>query len=308
MELKTFLFHRVHPQRDPMWDPIDPLHFDFIIKTLSEQFELVQFEKFMLGDHKQQTNKPLASVVFDDGYKDFIEYALPVLKKYNCPASMYIVTNCINNQLPPWTYILDEQLYHTQKLVLDFSSTMIAGLNKKFVFKNVEERMEFGRKLKIRLKQIPNNLRLHICKLVSEQFDDVIISDSLMMTWEELKQISEEGVEIGSHSKSHPLLAKIESEFDLKEELEDAYKEISLHLGKPPISISYPVGSYNQHVMEIASQVGYKLGLAVLQRSFRVSKVQMMGIPRIELYNESVFKTKLRMSGKLEQIKKLIGR
>ena len=79
MQLKVFLFHRVHPQRDLMWDPIDPLHFDYIIQKLSKQYSLVQFENFVMNGIAKKSDKPVASVVFDDGYRDFIQYSLIII-------------------------------------------------------------------------------------------------------------------------------------------------------------------------------------------------------------------------------------
>ena len=42
--------------------------------------------------------------MFDDGYKDNIEYAAPILRQFKCPASFYVVTDCIDRNVPTWTY------------------------------------------------------------------------------------------------------------------------------------------------------------------------------------------------------------
>ena len=123
MTIKIFLFHRVSPQRDILWDPIAPEKFDQIIRFISKNYEVVQLEKAIL-EPPRKTDKPFAAFVFDDGYRDFILYALPILKKYNCPTSMYVVTDCIEQQLPPWTYILDYHFIHSKILKLQLDTAL----------------------------------------------------------------------------------------------------------------------------------------------------------------------------------------
>src|SRR6185295_15759100 len=101
MDMKVFLFHRVSPERDILWDPIAPAAFERMIRFISKNYQVVELEKTILGAQQSKTTKPLAAIVFDDGYKDFAEFSWPVLKKYHCPCSMYVVTNCVEEQLPP---------------------------------------------------------------------------------------------------------------------------------------------------------------------------------------------------------------
>ncbi|MEI2824763.1 MAG: polysaccharide deacetylase family protein, partial [Chitinophagaceae bacterium] len=68
------------------------------------------------------SEKKIATVLFDDGYKDNLEMAAPILSKYKCPASFYVVTDCIDRNIPTWTYILDDRFSKTrkEKIELDF--------------------------------------------------------------------------------------------------------------------------------------------------------------------------------------------
>ena len=79
-------------------------------------------------------------------------------------------------------------------------------------------------------------------------------------------------------------------------------------IGAPPIAISYPVGSVNDVVVDEAKRTGYRrLGLATGQRVYdTAANADLFRIPRIELYNENWWKTRMRISGHLEIIKKWI--
>jgi len=78
-------------------------------------------------------------------------------------------------------------------------------------------------------------------------------------------------------------------------------------LGFFPKTISYPVGSYNNTTIRLSKEVGYKIGLAVKQDVYSPKEDGIFEVPRIELYNESWFKTRLRISHTLEKIKKIVN-
>jgi peptidoglycan/xylan/chitin deacetylase (PgdA/CDA1 family) len=301
MKIKIFLFHRISPVRDHLWDPIEPSHFEFIINFLNKKYTLVPLETTLLEPEKKHS-KPLASVVFDDGYKDFLNYSLPILKKYHCPASMYVVTDCVSKQLPPWTYILDYHFSESKKLKLNINNDLLPSHLRINSFSNVSERISFAKQFKPFLKTIPNDQRIELYNQVTESLDDVKVHNDLIMNWTELKQIKAEGIEIGSHTQTHPLLAKIDSESDLIKEIKVSGEIIESQLGSFPLTLSYPIGSYNETVKIIAKQSGYKFGLAVNQGFYDNNMQDVFEIPRTELYNESELKTKLRISGIIQKI------
>jgi peptidoglycan/xylan/chitin deacetylase (PgdA/CDA1 family) len=93
---------------------------------------------------------------------------------------------------------------------------------------------------------------------------------------------------------------------DIKEELMGSGKIIEEKLGYFPVTISYPVGSYNGVTIKLAREAGYKMGLAVKQEVYFQGQHNIFEIPRIELYNESWLKTKLRMENIVGRLSKLL--
>ncbi|NIQ16060.1 MAG: polysaccharide deacetylase family protein, partial [Candidatus Dadabacteria bacterium] len=89
-----------------------------------------------------------------------------------------------------------------------------------------------------------------------------------MMTWEEISEMSRNGIEIGSHTKSHPKLAELD-ELKAREELIGAKKQIEDHIGREVEFASYPFGSFNDEVKQVA-KTAFK---AVV--STRVGKVRV---------------------------------
>lgn len=77
------------------------------------------------------------------------------------------------------------------------------------------------------------------------------------MTWEDVKNISDMGFEIGSHMLRHVDLTSL-SEEDLYDELKKSKDIISSHIGQPIDTCSYPYGHINDKVVSMAKKAGYK--------------------------------------------------
>ena len=112
--IRNFLFHRVNSNRDPLWDPMSPDLFEKCIRYIKKNYEIKLFEELM-NSKDLSKNKNFATIMFDDGYKDNYDIALPILEKYNVKASFYIVTDCIENNVLTWTHKLE---YCFQKMKL----------------------------------------------------------------------------------------------------------------------------------------------------------------------------------------------
>jgi peptidoglycan/xylan/chitin deacetylase (PgdA/CDA1 family) len=297
--IKNFLFHRVNPQRDKLWDPMDVALFEKSISYISNTHDVVLLEDLVGKNAKGK----FATIMFDDGYKDNLEYAAPILEKYKCKASFYVVTDCIDRNEVTWTHFLDHAFQNTKKNELTLGLGFIPGELKRC---SNETRIEFAAKLKPFLKKISHAQRIQVLNVIKETFSD-IDPPKLMMNWKEVAQLKNAGHYIGSHSVSHAMLGTMENELDVRNELINSGTKIKDQLGYFPKTISYPVGSFNDQTKQLAKENGYEIGLAVKQTPYDPNTFDNFEIPRIELYNESWWKTRSRITNSLEKFKSLIG-
>lgn len=82
-------YHSVNP--DHPWS-IKPDKFEEQIKFLTSNYSIAPLKKFF------NFNKNSFVITFDDGYEDNFNFALPILKKYNCPATFFICTGFITKE------------------------------------------------------------------------------------------------------------------------------------------------------------------------------------------------------------------
>jgi peptidoglycan/xylan/chitin deacetylase (PgdA/CDA1 family) len=304
VKIRNFLFHRVNPVRETLWDPMDVKLFDRCLAFIARHYHVVLLEN-LLSERIDTPKKPYATIGFDDGYKDNIEYAAPILEKHRLFASFYVVTDCIDRNIPTWTHSLDHAFEFTAKSKIDLSFDFLPEALHVSDLPDHKARMEYIRKLKPAIKKISHRDRNVVMNAVAKAFDDVSIP-RFMMNWEDLKQLQTAGHYIGSHTVTHGMMATMASEEDIKNELVLSGEKIREHLGYFPKTISYPLGSYDKRVIRFAKDAGYQFGLAVKQDIYRSDEDDLFEIPRIELYNEPWLKTRMRISNSLEDIKKII--
>ena len=249
--------------------------------------------------------KNVATILFDDGYKDNIQYAAPILAKYNCKASFYVVTECIDRNIPTWTHILEHCFQYTKRSDIDLIFNFLPLDLQVTELSTQEKRIEYVRKLKPFLKKISHRNRNLILDRVIQSFNDVDLP-RIMMDWQDLLKLTEQGHYIGSHTVSHCMLGTMDDPNEIKDELQLSGWMIEKHLGYFPKTISYPVGSYNETTINLSKEAGYTIGLAVKQKPYYPEKDGIFEIPRIELYNENWLKTRMRISNILEDIKTVI--
>jgi peptidoglycan/xylan/chitin deacetylase (PgdA/CDA1 family) len=102
----------------------------------------------------------------------------------------------------------------------------------------------------------------------------------LTMQWETLHELAERGVEIGSHTASHPHLLDLGDD-ELREELAGSRERIEDELGRPCRFISYPYGEDDPRVRDAARHAGYAAGYTLRGHRRRAGR---FSLPRVDVY------------------------
>ena len=182
---------------------------------------------------REHISKPTI-IYFDDGYKDNLTVALPILKKYKIPATIFVTTGLINRTHLLWTIELRALL--TEKGISPIEQVKIIDRLK--TLSDIDSRAEIVKKY----GALSSEMRQQI--------------GNLYLNWDEVRQLAREGVEIGSHAVSHSRLTECSDE-QLMNELRGSKEEIESQLGGPVFSFSYPHGRWNDRVNSALEKAGY---------------------------------------------------
>ncbi|MBC7260053.1 MAG: polysaccharide deacetylase family protein [Chloroflexi bacterium] len=99
------------------------------------------------------------------------------------------------------------------------------------------------------------------------------------MTWAQVEQLSRAGMDVESHSYSHPMLTRLSDE-DLLREIRKAGDAIERHTGKHPRLFSYPYGTYNRQVVDALRAEGY-LGAVTLRSGTARTSPSVFDLARV---------------------------
>jgi peptidoglycan/xylan/chitin deacetylase (PgdA/CDA1 family) len=268
-DIKILAYHRVLPREPEEGFPYDlelvsawADEFDWQMAYLAKHYQVItchELAGFM--DAGVWPDKPCVMVTFDDGYLDNHDVALPILQRHGLPAVVFVTTGYIGGEGTFWYDQLVHEVLHSQANRLMLTP---GGEHVDLGHGEAARRVACTRLLR-HMKRVSNDERL---ATLARWHDDLGVnskpdpaSQHRPMNWTHVKALSDAGVEIGSHTVTHPVLSRIQDVEHLKREFAASKEAIEAHLGKPVLSVAYPTGgrtAYTEQVMACAEQCGYR--------------------------------------------------
>ena len=232
--------------------------------------------------------KRFVCITFDDGYRDNLDFAYPVLKKYQVPFAIYVATGFTDRVGEMWWLAL-EAVIAKNKLV----GLQLDGEDRLFNCRTAEEKRATYDYLYwwLRRRETEEELRQVVRELAARYNVDIAkFCADLCMTWEEIAGLAADPlVTIGAHTVNHPILAKV-PERAVRSELTNSRDVIEAALGVKPQHLAYPVGdrtSAGPREFKIAAELGYKTAVTTRPGAiFRGHADHLLALPRISLNGE----------------------
>ncbi len=302
-KILILLYHRICQPENFFQPAVSPERFEEQIRFISQHFEVVSTSRmFEIMDKKQLPQKPLAVITFDDGYRDNLETAYPILKKYNVPATIFLATESLEGA-PMWTSRVEAMFKNTA-----IKNLTVESLSKERTFElgSYEDRMKICHEVKSEMKQVPDSHRQTILEELEERMGGCKLSAE-MLSWDDVRQMMQDPlIEFGSHSVSHRMLANL-SLPEILSELEQSKEKIRNETGKEPCFISYPGNSYDVRVEKAAEQVGYEAAFAVDQELADFSQ-NRFSIKRVHIEDEPLYSFRAEICLITSFFRRLFGR
>jgi peptidoglycan/xylan/chitin deacetylase (PgdA/CDA1 family) len=111
-----------------------------------------------------------------------------------------------------------------------------------------------------------------------------MVEKSDYLTWEQIKLLAANGIEIGGHTKTHPLLPTLDAAAS-REELIGGKQDIETQLGQNITTFCYPTGRYNDKVIQQVKEAGYIAAVTMVQRK-AASTDNLLLMPRLGVYKD----------------------
>jgi peptidoglycan/xylan/chitin deacetylase (PgdA/CDA1 family) len=287
--------HHVRPARASRFQPNQLLEItpEFLEKLL-RRLRRSRRDIISLDDMHQrlvsgERGRRFVCITFDDGYRDNLRWAYPLLKRYEVPFAIYIPTSFPDRIGELWWIALEAVIGKNSRIGLT-----IDGKDRFFECGSVREKRLLYDEVYgwLRSMKSEDDLRKVVRDLAARHgVDMATVCADECMDWNELSQIAADPLcTIGAHTVNHVMLKKIGSEQAVRAEMEQSRAVIEAALGKRPHHLSYPVGdptSAGPREFRIASELGFKT--AVTTRPgviFRKHREHLTALPRISVNGE----------------------
>jgi peptidoglycan/xylan/chitin deacetylase (PgdA/CDA1 family) len=235
-------FHKVSPDPHPFFEPVHPDIFDQQMEFLSRHYRVMPLMELVERNRIGDVPDRAVAITFDDGYRDNYDFAFPILRKYRLPATIFVSTGVIET---------GELLWHDRI----FNS---------FRFATVKNGLSLQPTL-AKAKQLYGEGRRRFVEEIEESLRPVVDETAMtrMLTWQQIREMNNGGIDFGSHTVTHPVLSRVPPG-ELAKELRESKTEISERLRCPVLSFAYPnghTGDYNDDVKRALRESGYICGL-----------------------------------------------
>jgi len=195
---------------------------------------------------------PLSVVVsFDDGFRNNLTVAAPILEELKIPAVFYICAGMINTSLMFWVDMVEDCINLTEKPRLQIR----LDKPREFPLGTHDERVAALKEVKKYCKVSKKPEKDRIVREVSEETEVVPSVEHAenyrTMTWEEVKVLHNHPLfTIGGHSLYHDILASLTTE-ELERDIKTSLALLEYHLGLKITRFSYPEGQAHHYTPEV---------------------------------------------------------
>jgi peptidoglycan/xylan/chitin deacetylase (PgdA/CDA1 family) len=261
--LVIITYHGIREDASPArsWLLLPVSEFARQMEFLREQYDVLPIDEALASP---ATGKPRACITFDDGYRNNLELALPILERLRLPATVYLPTAFIGTDSMLWTTRLDLGLPkatpETRAQVADWLSlphdpstpALMHGVSNALKALRPREREHLLTKI---FAQIP-----------APSTDE--LAPHAFVTWAEVARMESTGlISFGAHTAHHEIVRNLD-DASLRQELQSSVEDVAKHCARPSRTFAYPNGravDFDERSEKILSSLGCTAAVSTIE-------------------------------------------
>lgn len=236
--------------------------FEQHVGFLKDNFRIVPMQEGLRLIYTENSKENYAAINLDDGYMDNYLHAYPVLKKYNVPATIFLITDFIGKDRIFWW----DRVFNAVSSIKSGDVDIDIGTN--IIYSKLNEISE-----KVKLTNQINKILVNKYDDEKERFITALekrfapikeIAHCSMLGWKEINEMNKNGIDFGSHTKTHRNLCLLEDNEAL-EELTYSKKVIEQNLGTENCDFCYPFGAFDERIKSLVQRAGFRCARSTLK-------------------------------------------
>ncbi len=286
-----FMLHHVRPRRDAEFQPNHHLEItpDFLRAMLAHLracgIDIVSIDEMYQRLVQRDFSRRFACFTFDDGYRDNRDFALPVMREFDAPFTVYVASDFAEGIGRLWWIALEMVIARA-----DVIDVEIGGVAVHIDASTADAKQAAFGRLHDWMRALPaeHDIRREIGALCARHgVDERIICRDLCLSWDELKPFADDPlITIGAHTITHCNLAK-QAENVATQEMAISRARIETAVQRPVVHFAYPYGdkiAAGAREFALAQAAGFKTAVTTRPGMvFPESAGHLTALPRVSL-------------------------
>jgi peptidoglycan/xylan/chitin deacetylase (PgdA/CDA1 family) len=258
--LRILTYHRVanwadSPSLNPRLISTTPDDFRRQVDYLASNYEVVSMAEVLEAlQHRRRLSPRSVLITFDDAYSDFKDTAWPILRERHLSATVFVPTAYPDH---PEREFWWDRLW---RAIMGTSRTVLLGRKLEVRIANREERRLALRELHTHIKGLPHAQAMAFVDRICAFCGATPTAEKAVLSWDELRELAREGVTLGAHTRTHPILTQMplaQTRMEIRGSQEDLHQQI----GKISPIFCYPNGAYNEAILRVMRDEGFLLSV-----------------------------------------------
>lgn len=251
----VLMFHEI--QQDPAKQLMTGVSASFLESAIGwvkrSGWEIVSMDEAVRRLSGGRRESRFVVITFDDGYRDNVTVALPILEAHAAPCTIYVPTAAIERSLHAWWLAL-------RTLIIEHDVVEIEAMGLRFDVPSLDAKIAAFTTVQNWVRQDLRRSAMLEPTLVSAGISMAAINDGSFVNGPELRVLARHPlVTIGAHTSSHPILATLDRE-TARSEMNDNRTYLEAALDRPVAHLAYPYGgpqACGPREAEIAEALGF---------------------------------------------------
>ncbi|MEJ5349180.1 MAG: polysaccharide deacetylase family protein [Desulfosoma sp.] len=245
---RILAYHMITPSLNGFYPQTQTDVFRREMEHLAANYRVLPLEELGRRLREGRSVRGCIAITFDDGFRDNYTNAYPVLKALGLPATIFLITECVDTGRLPWFIGLRRLFMETTHESLDLE---MEGGRVSLNLKDSFHRKQASDRVMAWVQQMPDEKRKNILEELHERLGGALMDplENIMLTWDQVREMSNNGIRFGAHTVSHPVL-RATGAAKLLEEISRSRDRIWQETGLPVSTFAYPFGRRSHYPRE----------------------------------------------------------